>query len=98
MPHIRWRAFAAAFAILLAAGSMQPGSAEAQGIFKRIKKQAKEKATERVVHRAGKGHRQGARRDPRNHRVRGHRLRVHPQPPRSRGRQVTVTEPKRPPR
>ena len=53
MPHIRWRAFAAAFAVLLAAGSMQPGSAEAQGIFKRIKQQAKEKATERVVQRAG---------------------------------------------
>jgi hypothetical protein len=53
MPHIRWRAFAAAFAVLLAAGSMQPGSAEAQGIFKRIKQQAKEKAAERVVQRAG---------------------------------------------
>lgn len=53
MPHIRWRAFAAAFVVLLAIGSMQPSSAEAQGIFKKIKEQAKEKATERVVQRAG---------------------------------------------
>jgi hypothetical protein len=34
MPHIHWRAFVAALAVLIAAACMQPESANAQGLFK----------------------------------------------------------------
>jgi outer membrane protein OmpA-like peptidoglycan-associated protein len=53
MPHIHWRAFVAALAVLIAAACMQPESANAQGLFKKIKKKAKETTEQRIVERAG---------------------------------------------
>ncbi|HET7551264.1 MAG TPA: OmpA family protein [Gemmatimonadaceae bacterium] len=53
MPHNHWRAFVAALAVLVAAACMQPESANAQGLFKKIKKKAKETTEQRIVDRAG---------------------------------------------
>jgi outer membrane protein OmpA-like peptidoglycan-associated protein len=53
MSHIRWRAFVAAFAILVAAASTQPGSAHAQGLFKKIKEKAKQTTEQHIVNKAG---------------------------------------------
>jgi outer membrane protein OmpA-like peptidoglycan-associated protein len=53
MPHIHWRAFVAAVALLVAAASAQPDGANAQGLFKKIKEKAKQTTEQRIVDRAG---------------------------------------------
>lgn len=53
MSYIRWRPVVATLIAIAFACAALPSSADAQGIFKRIKKQAKEQIIERGVERAG---------------------------------------------
>ncbi len=53
MPHIQWRAFAAAFALAAFAGAAGSGQANAQGLFKKIKERAKQTTEQHVVNKAG---------------------------------------------
>jgi outer membrane protein OmpA-like peptidoglycan-associated protein len=53
MPHIQWRAFAAAFALAAFAGTAGSARADAQGLFKKIKERAKQTTEQHVVDKAG---------------------------------------------
>ncbi len=53
MPHIQWRALAAAFALAAFASVAGPTRADAQGLFKKIKERAKQTTEQHVVNKAG---------------------------------------------